>query len=85
MTINRGVGSQFFPGHTAAFWTEASALVLGISPTPEGLDAKVSSVADLNRIIDLLRTHGAEITGLSKKRSSLEESFLSLIRPAGQA
>ncbi len=69
----------------AAFWTEASALVLGISPTPEGLDAKVSSVADLNRIIDLLRAHGAEITGLSQKRSSLEESFLSLIRPGGQA
>jgi ABC-2 type transport system ATP-binding protein len=69
----------------AAFWTEASALVLGVSPTAEGLDAKVSSVGDLNRIIDLLRTHGVEITGLARKRSSLEESFLSLIRPGGQA
>jgi len=70
---------------SAGFWTDATALVLGVSPTAEGLDAKVSSVSGLNRIIDLLRKHGAEITSISRKRSSLEESFLSLIRPGGQA
>jgi ABC-type multidrug transport system ATPase subunit len=69
----------------AGFWTEASAMVLGVTPGADGLDARVSSVADLNRIIDLLRKHGVEITGLSQKRSSLEESFLRLIRPGGQA
>ena len=70
---------------SAPFWTEASALVLAVSPTAEGIDAKVGTVSDLNRIIDLLRKHGVEITGVSRKRSSLEESFLSLIRPGGQA
>ena len=69
----------------AAFWTEAGALVLGVAPNAEGLDARVGSVADLNRVIDLLRSHAVEITGVSKKRSSLEESFLSLIRPGGRA
>jgi ABC-2 type transport system ATP-binding protein len=67
------------------FWTEASALVMGISASPDGLDARVGSVAELNRLIDILRRHGAEITGLSKKRSSLEDSFLSLIRQEGQS
>ena len=35
---------------------------------------------ELNRLIDLLRKHGVEITSVVRQRSTLEESFLSLLK-----
>ncbi len=63
-----------------SFTHETSALLLPWSPTGEGLSADLKTVDDLNRMIDLLRKHGARITSVSRQRTTLEDSFLSLIK-----
>ncbi len=60
--------------------TEAEARVLGISVSPEGVVAHVPDAAKLNVVIDLLRKHHVMITSVTPQRSTLEESFLNLIK-----
>jgi ABC-2 type transport system ATP-binding protein len=62
-----------------AFITEASARVLGVSASAEGLIARVPDVQGLNAVIDLLRKHQVPIASIQKQRSTLEESFINLI------
>ena len=45
-----------------------------------GLVVDVASIPELNAVIDLLRRHGIQIASVTKERSTLEESFLSLIK-----
>lgn len=77
-------GSQyqigFVPPMPEPFRLEAAALVLSISYGPEFLTVELKTMQDLNRLIDLLRKHGVEITFITKQRSTLEESFISLLK-----
>ena len=41
---------------------------------------ELTSTVEVNHVIDILRQHNIEITSVVKQRSSLEESFISLIR-----
>jgi ABC-2 type transport system ATP-binding protein len=63
-----------------AFRHETSALLLQWSPVPEGLSADLKTVGELNTMIDLLRKHGIRITSVLRQRTTLEDSFLSLIK-----
>jgi ABC-2 type transport system ATP-binding protein len=77
-------GSQyhigFVPPLPEAFRVEATALVLPISYGAELLTADLRTTQELNRVIDLLRKHGVELTSIARQRSTLEESFLSLLK-----
>ncbi len=70
----------FVPPLPDMFLREAEALVIAISYGPEALTAELKSTRELNRLIDLLRRHGVELTSISRQRSTLEESFLSLLK-----
>ena len=70
----------FIPPLPDAFRVEAAALVLPLSYEPEVLTAELRSTQDLNRVIDLLRKHGIELTSITRQRSTLEESFLNLLK-----
>jgi len=70
----------FVPPLPEAIRIEAAALVLPISYGPEALTAELKSTQELNRLIDLLRNHGVELTSITRQRSTLEESFLSLLK-----
>jgi ABC-2 type transport system ATP-binding protein len=64
----------------AACLAEATAMVLHVTPTAGGISAECASLEELNRVIDLLRRHGALVSGIVRQRTTLEESFLSLIK-----
>jgi ABC-2 type transport system ATP-binding protein len=70
----------FIPPLPDAFRLESEALVLQISYGPELLTVELKSTQELNRLIDLLRKHGVELTSITRQRSTLEESFLSLLK-----
>ncbi|HUI11123.1 MAG TPA: ABC transporter ATP-binding protein [Bacteroidota bacterium] len=63
----------------AAVFEEARAFVMGLTRAGDHLKAECRSSAELNRVIDLLRKHAVEITSIARVRSTLEESFISLI------
>ena len=63
-----------------AFKAEASALLLKLTYGADGITAELRNNDELNRLIDLLRKHQVEIHTIAKKRSTLEESFLNLIK-----
>lgn len=63
-----------------SFVQGAAALVLKLAYAPERIDAELGSTVELNKLIDLLRAHHIDIISIVKKRSSLEDSFLSLIK-----
>jgi ABC-2 type transport system ATP-binding protein len=62
------------------FQEEARALVLKLNVNGRELVADLKSTAELNRVIDLLRKHAVEITHIHQKKSTLEESFINLIK-----
>jgi len=63
-----------------AFRDEAVATLLHLVYAPQCITASVSTTSELNRLIDLLRKHQIEILSITKRKSSLEDSFLKLIR-----
>lgn len=63
-----------------AFRTEAAAKVITFSDVPNGIAADVSGTAELNALIDMLRRHHIAIVSITRERSTLEESFLNLIK-----
>lgn len=63
-----------------SFHHEAAATVLKFRVDRNLLSADVKDIAELNRLIDLLRKHGVSITHVARKRSSLEDSFLRLLK-----
>ncbi len=89
--LKEGTIADFTAGGTAyiigiegsvpdAVRVEASAMVLPLSDHPAGLLVNAPSTADLNRTIDLLRQHNVPITSLQRDRSTLEDSFLALLK-----
>ncbi len=72
-------------GHpTEAFFHEAAATVLKFRVDKQILSAELATNAELNHLIDLLRRHSIEITHITKKRSSLEDSFINMIQKVAQ-
>ncbi len=63
-----------------SFHHEAAATVLKFRVDKNILSADVRDVTELNHLIDLLRKHGVSITHVAKKRSTLEDSFLRLLK-----
>jgi len=57
----------------------ARAFVMGLSQLGENVTAECRTTAELNQVIDLLRRNNVEITSVVKQRSTLEDSFISLI------
>lgn len=68
----------------AAFQEEAEAMVLKLKFANQICRAELENTAALNRLIDLMRKNGIEITSVMQRKSSLEESFLNLLKPEGQ-
>jgi ABC-2 type transport system ATP-binding protein len=58
---------------------DARARVITLSQKGDTVTAECRTIAELNQVIDLLRTNGVEITSVTKRRSTLEESFISLV------
>lgn len=58
---------------------EARAFVMGLAQQGENVNAECRTVAELNRVIDLLRKNNVEITSVTRQRNTLEDSFISLI------
>jgi ABC-2 type transport system ATP-binding protein len=77
-------GSQYVVGFVSplpeTFRLEATAMVLPISYGPDVLTVDLKTTQELNRLIDLLRKYGIEITSVTRQRSTLEESFLNLLK-----
>ncbi len=59
---------------------EARALVISLSNHPAGIAINAPNTADLNRGIDLLRRHNIAITSVTRDKSTLEDSFLALLK-----
>jgi ABC-2 type transport system ATP-binding protein len=57
----------------------ARAFVIGLAQQGENVTAECRNVAELNRVIDLLRKNNVEITSVTRQRNTLEDSFISLI------
>lgn len=64
---------------------EAEAMVMPLFPADGAISAEVKTPHDLNRLIDLLRKADVQILSIQKQKSSLEDSFLSLLKQEGQA
>ena len=62
---------------------EARAMVLPVLFADQKLTAEMKNTSDLNRMIDLLRRHGVQITSILPRKNSLEDTFLQLIRKEG--
>jgi len=63
----------------AALLDEIRARVLPVVAEGHTLRARLDGTAALNRFIDLLRGHGVAITSVARQRTTLEESFMSLV------
>jgi ABC-2 type transport system ATP-binding protein len=63
-----------------SFSDEARAHVLKVAVGSNRITATLSSTAELNALIDALRRHNVLITSIMKQKSTLEESFISLIK-----
>ncbi len=63
-----------------SFHHEAAAIVLKFRVDKNILSADVKDVAELNHLVDMLRRHGVSITHIAKKRSTLEDSFIRLLK-----
>ncbi len=62
------------------FRLEAAAMALTWSEQSGMVIIKTESTGELNRMIDLLRHHQLEILSVSRERSTLEDSFINLIK-----
>jgi len=63
-----------------AFSHAAAATLMRLEYAAHSLTAHISTPAELNRLIDLLRAYQCEIVSITKKKTTLEDSFLKLIR-----
>jgi len=64
---------------------EAKAMVVKFTMQPGALVVDAGTTRELNNIIDLLRRHGVMITSLHQQKTTLEESFLALLKREGEA
>lgn len=63
-----------------AFYHEAAATVMKFRVDGKLISADLNDVAALNHLIDMLRRHGVLLTHVTRKRTSLEDSFLRLLK-----
>jgi ABC-2 type transport system ATP-binding protein len=63
-----------------SFVQEAAAMLMKLHVQPDIISVELNSTAELNTLIDLLRRHRVEITSIIQKRSTLEDSFINLIK-----
>jgi ABC-2 type transport system ATP-binding protein len=63
-----------------ALHTELAAFVISTRMEPEAIVVEAPSTGDLNRFIDLLRRHEVAIISITRQKSTLEESFINLIK-----
>ncbi|HXG01361.1 MAG TPA: ABC transporter ATP-binding protein, partial [Bacteroidota bacterium] len=63
-----------------AFYHEAAATVMKFRVDGNLISADLNDVAALNHLIDMLRRHGVLLTHVTRKRTSLEDSFLRLLK-----
>ncbi|HUI66272.1 MAG TPA: ABC transporter ATP-binding protein [Bacteroidota bacterium] len=61
---------------------EARAVLLNFTLERDSVIAECKTTEELNRLIDLLRKNRVDITSVVRQRSTLEDSFLSLIKRA---
>ncbi len=77
-------GSQYQIGISgeipAPLLAEAQAFIINLQFRNGTVSAELRTVEELNRLIDLLRRHGVAITSIVKQRSTLEDSFINLIK-----
>jgi ABC-2 type transport system ATP-binding protein len=66
-----------------AIRAELTARMMKPNVADNTLSVDVPSIDALNSVIDLLRSSGVAIRSITQKRTSLEESFINLIRPEG--
>lgn len=72
-----GFAGQIPPG----FLDETRARVLPVSFGNAVMEVDVHGTDDLNRLIDLMRSHRIAITSIIHRRASLEDSFLKMLKP----
>jgi ABC-2 type transport system ATP-binding protein len=71
-----GIASPLPEGATL----EIAARSFHLTAGAEFVTARIESIAELNDLVDLLRKHRVEITSVVKIKSSLEDSFINLIK-----
>ena len=71
-----GIGSPLSEG----FRINAMAMAFKWSEQTGTILMETTSSAELNRMVDLLRKNEVEITSIAREKSSLEESFINLIK-----
>jgi ABC-2 type transport system ATP-binding protein len=80
-------GSQYtftFEGDVPeAVLEETRARAYQLTRDQQKITARCTDPGELNRLIDLLRSHDVQITAIVPERSSLEESFIRLIKREG--
>ncbi len=78
-----GAGCQIgFEGNLpASLLDELTARLMKPSVSENTLTVEVASTAELNSLIDLLRSQSVPIRFVIRQRTTLEESFMNLIRP----
>jgi ABC-2 type transport system ATP-binding protein len=64
---------------TESLHAEAKAMVLPLRHDGDSVQVELGDLAELNRLIDLLRRHSVQISSIVRERSTLEESFISLL------
>ncbi len=65
---------------TEAFYHEAAATIVKFRVDRNVISADLGDVRELNFLIDMLRRNNVQITTIAKKKSSLEDSFINLIK-----
>lgn len=64
---------------------EAAANVVAFHMNGNVISVEVRDVHEMNRFLDMLRKHGVLITYIAQRKSSLEESFLALLKREASA
>lgn len=65
---------------TEEFYHEAAATIVKFRVDNNIVSADLSDARELNFLIDMLRRNNVQITSITRKRSSLEDSFINLIK-----
>jgi ABC-2 type transport system ATP-binding protein len=69
----------------AAVVAELGALAASVQGTADGVEVVLDDEAGIDAVVDLLRARGVRLRGLTRRRHSLEQVFLSSLRDAPPA
>jgi ABC-2 type transport system ATP-binding protein len=82
-TVGSSVEIGFEGTIPQALQDEVRATVMAISFADGKATAELTTTAELNRTIDLFRRHGVPITSVLPRKSTLEETFIKMVRKEG--